>query len=123
MRGVIEVAKEQGGLSSPSAVSSFDPDGSGGLTCAPRRDPFVGWRRRHRFRRKRLLIKIKAGAKLRQLYSGLVYKGLKFIEKIKSELALDALIRGKFRRSLSLMGGADATSHDGRGLAEHGGGV
>jgi dihydroorotate dehydrogenase len=54
------------------------------------------------------LIKIKAGADLVQLYSGLVYRGLGVIAEIKGEL-LSALARGEAEK-LSDLVGADAAA-------------
>jgi dihydroorotate dehydrogenase len=52
------------------------------------------------------IAKIKAGATLVQLYSGLVYRGLGLLGEIKSDLAA-ALKRGH-RNSLAEMVGVDA---------------
>ena len=52
------------------------------------------------------IAKIKAGATLVQLYSGLVYRGIGLVAEIKSDL-LAALQRGS-RRSLAAMVGDDA---------------
>ena len=52
------------------------------------------------------LAKIRAGASLVQLYSGLVYRGLGLVAEIKAEL-LDALARGE-AKTLSGLVGADA---------------
>jgi dihydroorotate dehydrogenase len=54
------------------------------------------------------LTKIRAGASLIQLYSSLVYKGLRLVEDIKSDLSSTLLRTG--RDSLSEIVGADAAS-------------
>jgi dihydroorotate dehydrogenase len=54
------------------------------------------------------LTKIRAGASLIQLYSSLVYKGLKLVEDIKSDLSSTLLRTG--RDSLAEIVGADAAS-------------
>jgi dihydroorotate dehydrogenase len=54
------------------------------------------------------LTKIRAGASLIQLYSSLVYKGLKLVEDIKSDLSSTLLRTG--RDSLSEIVGADAAA-------------
>jgi dihydroorotate dehydrogenase len=54
------------------------------------------------------IAKIKAGATLLQLYTGLVYRGLGLVEEIKSDL-IAALKRGG-RDSLSAMVGSDAAA-------------
>jgi dihydroorotate dehydrogenase len=54
------------------------------------------------------IAKIKAGATLLQLYTGLVYRGLGLVHEIKSDLVA-ALKRGQ-RDSLSAMVGTDAAA-------------
>jgi dihydroorotate dehydrogenase len=49
------------------------------------------------------LAKIKAGADLIQLYSGLVYRGLGLVAEVKSEL-VNALARGEAERLANLVG-------------------
>jgi dihydroorotate dehydrogenase len=54
------------------------------------------------------IAKIKAGATLLQLYSGLVFRGIGLIAEIKAELA--AAVRRGNRGSLTAVVGADAAT-------------
>jgi dihydroorotate dehydrogenase len=54
------------------------------------------------------IAKIKAGATLLQLYSGLVFRGIGLVAEIKAELA--AAVRRGNRGSLAAMVGADAAT-------------
>ena len=54
------------------------------------------------------IAKIKAGATLLQLYSGMVYRGLAVVNEIKADLTA-ALKRG-YRNSLTAMVGNDAAT-------------
>ena len=99
-----ETAKEQGGLSGKPlfklstrvlaetfvrAEGAFPLIGAGGIDSGPA-----------------AIAKIKAGATLVQIYSGLIYRGIGLLGEIKSDLAA-ALKRGH-RNSLAEMVGVDA---------------
>ena len=99
-----ETAKEQGGLSGKPlfklstrvlaetfvrAEGAFPLIGAGGINSGPA-----------------AIAKIKAGATLVQIYSGLIYRGIGLLGEIKSDLAA-ALKRGH-RNSLAEMVGVDA---------------
>ena len=88
----------------PSAVQAVDAHAGGNLCARGRRLP-ADRRRRHQFSAT-AIAKIKAGATLLQLYTGLVFRGIGVVAEIKTDIAA-ALKRGH-RNSLASMVGADA---------------
>ena len=88
----------------PAAVRAFDPHAGADLLRVEGAFPLVGVGGIDSG--ETAIAKIKAGATLVQLYTGLVFRGLGLLSEIKSELAA-ALKRGR-RTSLSALVGVDA---------------
>ena len=90
----------------PAAAAAGEPDAGGNL-CAGRRRVSAYRRRRHDTGED-ALAKIRAGASLIQIYSGLVFRGLPLVAEIKNTL-LGALTR-EGHDNLAAIVGVDAAS-------------